>query len=651
MGVPVNKNNTGSSPESGAAGATPTSRDVIGTQGQETTTSVNKLPASTPIGSQHQKTKNYKPPGGVVQLPASKSPGTVGPLAARRSKTPEKLVRESVLANKQTNRGAQRSTSTCRSRGENKFNPSARTGVEVSSRAAVEGRRVAGGAAVVPTGNKQSNVVDLLQRGGEQGSTSKAGTSAVVSITSKSLGPISSTASGSSTSSPRRQAARQRWCYERVNALHKKRDQINLFIAERKKELEAIAAKMRTVGPHMGTPHPGAGTSSSDGAGAAGVIVGSGNIKIQEPPADRDGKAGAGAGSTAAQHLQGGTSNKQELEPAPTTTNLNKKKELSDVTRERAIKRAEYDRNAMEIEKVQAECRNLERDCLNLQRSSEKWKQKTEPDAEISETKQTEEFLYKKQSLESEKDLDERRKISLESGLCDGIMVREKLQQDITKEREKLKLLEAAWADKQKTMTLERLKFGKKMELVMQEERALMCQREVILRQIEEFTTNTSSNAHVGDHGMKTSTAPKGGVGNGTSNHQPQNWKQTEMKFVQLQDLASSRTDAKQQMFEQLRNLQEVHQKKNAEFLQYEKKVEELQQTLFAKQSQWRLNHIRNIDDRVAFKRNRSFVQLQTGVGETLFASGNAFGDGWEATKGNAWEATKVTAAVGGVNL
>eukprot|EP00392_Amoebophrya_sp_AT5.2_P005351 g5360.t1 len=278
------------------------------------------------------------------------------------------------------------------------------------------------------------------------------------------------------------------------------------------------------------------------------------------------------------------------------------KEELSDMTRERAIRRAEFDRYSQEVAKLTNECKLLAKDCGNLQRSSEKWKQKTVPNTQTSEIDVTESIVQQKNHLRTEKDFDYCRKESLQSGLTDGVAVREKLQADIGKEREKLKLLEAAWVDKQASMKQEHAKKDKQLEAVVSEEKALECQREVVLRQIAGFFEG------------------------------------------ELEELAAVRLREKSDMFEQLRKLQEVHQKLQDEHSGYEGKVQSLNKVLIQAQSEWRLSHIDKIDKKVSARRGKfgfaggaggtisgsgpgnmgKFVPLRTGVSETLFV--NAFG-------------------------
>ena len=75
----------------------------------------------------------------------------------------------------------------------------------------------------------------------------------------------------------------------------------------------------------------------------------------------------------------------------------------------------------------------------------------------------------------------------MEAGLCDGVAVRERLKLEVAKEREKLKLLESAWVDKEASMMLQKMKFQKQLEVVAQEERALAHQTDLLVRQTEDF--------------------------------------------------------------------------------------------------------------------------------------------------------------------
>ncbi|CAD7973385.1 unnamed protein product [Amoebophrya sp. A25] len=373
------------------------------------------------------------------------------------------------------------------------------------------------------------------------------------------------------TSDPLQKAAKQKWCYERVNELNKRRDQLKMRIEQRAEELRDITAKVAAESGQTthNSSQQAATKQTMDTQTSSGV-----EPQYVEQVGSDHSVNNANSSSTQPPSLFA------PPERAP-------RERLRILTRERAARRAEFDKCTAETAKFEAETRELERDCANLARSLEKWSSNEE-----TSRSSTKEYLAKKRELEAGKDIDSQRRQSLEAGLSDGIAVRERLKMEVAQEREKLKLLESAWVEKEASMRLEKMRTQKQLDVVSQEERALASQTEIVLAQLDAFRLQ-------GDY------------------------RRTKERFRQMEELAAVRLQEKNGMFEQLRNLQEVHQTKKAEYEQYERKVASLQREVLEKQSDWRLQHLKTLDERICNRRkllggDRTYVPVRTGVSMTL---------------------------------
>ena len=81
------------------------------------------------------------------------------------------------------------------------------------------------------------------------------------------------------------------------------------------------------------------------------------------------------------------------------------------------------------------------------------------------------------------------------------------------------------------------------------------------------------------------------------------------------EQLALQNQTQKQQMFEQLRSLQTVHERRLEEHRAYSSKVTDLSSKQYERESAWRLSHLEQLDRRIAVRAKLGEEGVQT-VGE-----------------------------------